>query len=86
MECYLINSNCSLFNWLLSGKNNLATGSILPTYVGVSHGDDAYKPLIVRTRYLLAYVTGQPLDVDKTGCIGGENDEVLFALNMPSFE
>jgi len=70
LECYLSNGNCTLFNWLLNGKFGVPTNTILPTYVGVSHGDNAYKPLPIRTRYLMAYVSGQQVSVNKTECTG----------------
>jgi hypothetical protein len=49
---------------------------VLPTYVGVSHGDGAYKALSLRTRHLLAMVSGEPLDINKTGCINSDHNEV----------
>lgn len=70
LDCYLSNGNCSLFNWLLNGKSGVPSDTILPTYVGVSHGDNAYKPLPIRTRYLMAYVSGQQLSLNKTECTG----------------
>jgi len=74
LDCYLANANCSLFNWLLNGKSGVPSNTVLPTYVGVSHGDNSYKPLALLTRYLLAYVSGRELPVNKTECIPTEND------------
>ena len=76
LECYLVNANCSLFNWLLNGRSNLASEGVLQTYVGVSHGDGAYKALSLRTRHLLAMVSGETLDINKTGCINSDHNEV----------
>jgi hypothetical protein len=76
LECYLVNANCSLFNWLLNGRSNLAAEGVLPTYVGVSHGDGAYKALSLRTRHLLAMISGETLDINKTGCINSDHNEV----------
>lgn len=86
LECYLVNANCSLFSWLLNGRNNLATGSILPTYVGVTHGDGAYKALSLRTRHLLAMVSGDPLDINKTACINSDHNEIYHYYWMGEYE
>ena len=82
LECYLINANCSLFNFLLNGKSNLAAEGVLPTYVGVTHGDGAYKALSLRTRHLLAMISGEQLDINKTACINSDHNEVK---SFPNF-
>lgn len=72
-----MNANCSLFNWLLNGKNNFGSEGVFPTYVGVTHGDGSYKALSMRTRHLLALVNGNKLDLNKTACINSDHNEVL---------
>lgn len=74
-----MNANCSLFNWLLNGKNNLGAEGVLPTYVGVTHGD---KALSLRTRHLLALVNGQPLDINKTACVNSDHNEVFELFSV----
>lgn len=76
LECYLVNANCSLFHWLLSGNTNIVGEGVLSNYVGVSHGDGAFKPLIMRMRHLMALVSGTPMSLNKSACVGSENDEV----------
>lgn len=78
LECYLMNANCSFFNWLLNGRSNMVAEGILPTYVGVSHSDEAVKPLSVRTRNILALVSGEELEINKTACFASDNDEVML--------
>lgn len=72
-----MNANCSLFNWLLNGKNNLAFEGIFPTYVGVSHGDGSFKALSVRTRHILAFVSGDRLEKNRTACVNSDHNEVI---------
>ena len=48
----------------------------MPTYVGVPHGDDSFKPLPMRTRHLLTLVSGEELQINKSTCYGSVNDEV----------
>lgn len=76
LECYLINANCSLFNWLLNGRTNMIAEGILPTYVGVSQREDSIQPLSVRTRNLLALVSGEQLPINKSACFDSDNNEV----------
>ena len=78
LECYLINANCTLFNRLLNSKSRLFAEGPLSTYVGTQQVDDIYKPLVLRTKHLMALVSGHPVvDLNRTSCFGNETDEVM---------
>ncbi len=80
LECYMINGNCTLFNQLLNFKSNLYAAGPLTTYVGVRQEEDVYKPLVVRSRHLMALVSGQIVDLNRTSCFGNASDEVTVPV------
>ena len=82
IECYVRDARCSLFNWLLNGRP-VSRGGALATYVGVAQGDEAFKPVALLTRSLLALVMGQQVQLVKEDCekiAEKQKEQVLFHL------
>lgn len=55
---------------------------VLSTYVGVPHGDSAYKALTLRTRHVLAMVSGEPININKTSCMNSDHNEVSLKFEL----
>ncbi|CAN7980301.1 unnamed protein product [Ixodes pacificus] len=62
LECYLLNSSCSLFEEVRSQPSGQTMARSYPLYVGVDPNGGNVNPSTTATRLLMAYLTGTHLE------------------------